>query len=288
MINVGLQIRRAVAEDGRQISNLAFQESNTHRHLDWRPALEWLGERNFWVLEDDGALTAALACPEDPEGVAWIRLFTFAPHLSGPEAWSALWEAARADMSSSNPRVQAAGIVMKQWFQSLLLNDGFEPRHNILLLELREENYIPPRSLPDARIRPMTEDDLFEVESLDREAFGGFWHNSFDSLQRARAQSMSATVAEDANGILGYQISTGNPFGAHLARLGVRVEAQGRGVASALMDNLIQQMGGLRSGRLSVNTQEDNLASLRFYEKLGFAPTGEYYPVFVQSMRGAG
>lgn len=287
MINLRLTVRRAVVQDRRQISALIFKESHTHCHLDWRPALEWIGVQNFWALEEYGMIAAVLACPEDPPGVAWIRLFAHHAHLSGPEAWSALWSVARADMSFSNPGVQTAGIAMKPWFQSLLRNDGFEPCHNIVLLELREGNYVPPRALPGARIRPMTEDDLCDVESVDREAFGGFWHNSFDSLRRARAQSAAATVAEDANGILGYQISAGNPYGTHLARLGVRPEAQGRGVASALVDDLIQRTGGLRSGRLSVNTQENNLASLQFYQKLGFAPTGEHYPVFVQPMRGA-
>lgn len=286
MINVGLQIRRAVAEDGRQISNLAFQESNTHRHLDWRPALEWLGERNFWVLEDDGVLTAALACPEDPEGVAWIRLFTFAPHLSGPEAWSALWETAHADIFASTPRTGVASIVMKRWFQSLLVDSGFELKSNIVMLELRVENHLPRRPAEGVRIRPMRESDLGDVAQVDREAFGAFWHNSADSLRRARHQSVWATVAEDGNGVIGYQISTGNPFGAHLARLGVRVEAQGMGVGSALVNDLIQNSGALGAGRLSVNTQDDNIASLMLYQKLGFNRTGETYPVLVYTKGG--
>lgn len=284
MINVHLHIRRAVAQDQRQISNLIFQESNTHRHLDWRAALEWIGAQNFWVLEDAGTVVATLACPEDPPDLAWIRLFSHHTHLSGPEAWSALWNFAQADMLASNPRAQVASIVMKQWFQSLLLESGFQPRLNIVLLELRSEGYFPVRIQNNIRIRLMQESDLSVVEQVDREAFGGFWHNTFDSLQRAHRQSFYSSVAEDETGVIGYQISTGNPFGAHLARLGVRPEAQGRGVGSTLVHDLIQRAGGLQSGRLSVNTQDDNFASLRLYEKLGFTRTGEYYPVFVHSL----
>lgn len=285
MINLHLNIRRAVAQDHRQLSNLIFQESNTHRHLDWRTALEWIGAQNFWVLEDSGMLAAALACPEDPPDVAWIRLFSHHAHLSGQEAWSALWSFAQADILTANPRAQAASIVMKQWFQSLLLESGFEPRLNIILLELRSENYFPVRIGENVHIRPMQEYDLNEVEQVDRDAFGAFWHNTLDSIQRARGQSFYSSVAEDDNGIIGYQISTGNPFGAHLARLAVRPEAQGRGIGSALVHDLIQRAAGLQSGRLSVNTQDDNIVSLRLYEKLGFTRTGEYYPVFVHSMQ---
>jgi ribosomal protein S18 acetylase RimI-like enzyme len=284
MINLHLNVRRAVAQDHRQLSNLIFQESNTHRHLDWRTALEWIGAQNFWVLEDQGMVVAALACPEDPPDVAWIRLFTYHSHLSGPEAWSALWETAHAETASTNPRTQVASIVMKQWFQSLLLNHGFEPRLNIVLLELRSENYIPRQISQTIHIRPMQEADLFKVEQVDLQAFGTFWHNTLDSLRRAHTQSFYSSVAEDETGVIGYQISTGNPFGAHLARLGVSPEAQGRGVGSALVCDLIQRGGALQSGRLSVNTQDDNFASLHLYEKLGFVRTGEYYPVFIHSM----
>jgi len=284
MINLRLQVRRAVAQDHRQISNLIFQESNTHRHLDWRTALEWIGAENFWVLEDEGTVVAALACPEDPPDVAWIRLFSHHTHLSGPESWSALWNVAYAEIFASNPRAQVASIVMKQWFQSMLLDSGFEPRLNIVLLELKSENYRPVQINGNIRIRSMRETDMDIVEQIDLKAFGAFWHNSFDSLQRARGQSFYSSIAEDESGVIGYQISTGNPFGAHLARLGVRPEAQSRGVGSALVHDLIQRAGGLQSGRLSVNTQDDNIASLRLYGKLGFERTGEYYPVFIHSM----
>lgn len=286
MINLHLRIRRAVVGDHRQISTHAFQESNTHRHLDWRPALEWLGDRNFWVLEDRGSVAAALACPEDPQDMAWIRIFTFSPHLSGPEAWSALWEFACADIHDANPYADTAAIVTKNWFQSILLDSGFEHRLSIVMLELNIRNYFPRKAAQGVVIRPMRESDLDEVVQVDREAFGPFWHNSADAIRRARNQSVWSTVAEDGNGVIGYQISTGNPFGAHLARLGVRVEAQGRGVGSALVHDLVQNSGALGTGRLSVNTQDDNIASLLLYQKLGFARTGESYPVLVYKKGG--
>ncbi len=86
----------------------------------------------------------------------------------------------------------------------------------------------------------MEEADMPAVIKIDLAAFGWFWHNTVDSLQRARLQSVSATVAEDDSGVVGYQISTGNAFGAHLARLAVQPEAQGRGVGTALVGDLIQ------------------------------------------------
>ncbi|MCE9644758.1 MAG: GNAT family N-acetyltransferase [Chloroflexi bacterium] len=281
MINVRLQVRRAVAGDQHQIANLFLYEADSHRHLDWRAPLDWLGFPNYWVLEDQGRLLAVLACPADPPHVAWIRIFGHTPQVSGPEAWSALWETARAEISYSTEKMQVATIIVKPWFQKLILSSGFELKQNIVLLQ-RTRSDLP--CLPQTtgiRIRPMAPEDLPAVTAIDLAAFGGFWHNTLESLQRARTQSVSAMVAEDDSGLIGYQLSTGNPLGAHLARLAVRPEAQGQGVGAALVGNLLQQLGESHWTRLSVNTQSDNAASLALYQKMGFVRTGEYFPVFV-------
>lgn len=281
MISLNLQVRRAVAHDHRQIASLIFHETNTHRHLDWRSALEWIGSQNYWVLDENGAITAALACPEDPPTVAWIRLFSHHSHLSGPKAWSALWETARADIFRSGSRATIAAIVLKHWFQNLLVASEFELQQNIVLMQLKIEDVKPLAASKEIRIRPMQPGDLPGVAAMDLMAFGAFWHNTLDSLQRAYSQSVYATVVEDDSGVIGYQISTGNPLGAHLARLGVRREAQGRGVGSALVSDLIRYLEIHQAGSLSVNTQSDNIASLALYKKFGFKSTGEYFPVFV-------
>lgn len=282
MINVGLRVRRAVAEDHHQIANLLLYEANTHRHLDWRPPLEWIGSPNYWVLEEDGHIAAALACPEDPPHVAWIRLFGYHPHLSATEAWSALWEAACNEIIHSDSQTQIAVIVVKHWFQNILLSSGFELKQNITLLQLTSENV---RSFPapqGIQIRSMQASEMHAVTEVDLAAFGMFWHNTFDALQKARLQSLSATVAEDDSGVIvGYQLSTGNLFGAHLARLAVRPEAQGKGVGAALVSDLFQRIGVSQLERLSVNTQADNAASMSLYKKLGFVRTGENFPVLV-------
>ncbi|MFN8412227.1 MAG: GNAT family N-acetyltransferase [Anaerolineales bacterium] len=285
MINVGLQVRRAVVEDHQQIANLMFYEANVHRHLDWRTPLDWLGSPNYWVLEDGGRIVAGLACPEDPPQVAWIRLFGYLTHLPAADAWLPLWEAVRATATRMG-QTQIAAIVIKHWFQNLLLASGFKLAQNIVLLDLRGENFKPFKIPQGVQIRTMTAEDIPTVERIDLEAFGGFWHNSHDALQRARSQAMNATVAEDSSGVIvGYQISTGSPFGAHLARLGVVKEAQGKGIGAALVSELVRELDPKHMARLSVNTQSDNMASLALYKKLGFIRTGEHYPVLVYSER---
>ena len=284
MINVNLRIRHAIDLDYDRIANLIYHASNSHRHLDWHSPLEWVGSSNYWVREDDGHITATLACPEDPPHVAWIRFFGHQQVLTASEAWFSLWEAARSEIAAKSSRTNVAAIVVKQWFQSLLLSSGFEPKQDIVLLEWAHENFRPFPMPHGIRIRPMRAEDMSTVAEVDLAAFGQFWHNTENVLQKARQQCASATVAEDDSGqIIGYQLSTKNPLGAHLARLGVRPEVQGRGVGAALVSQLIQDFNTGRSGRISVNTQADNTASLALYRKMGFGRTGEHFPVLVYS-----
>jgi ribosomal protein S18 acetylase RimI-like enzyme len=287
MINVGLRVRPAVEWDHDRIASLIYYESSSHRHLDWHSPLEWIGSPYYWVREEGGNITAALACPEDPPHVAWIRYFGHYHYLSPAQAWESLWGAAREEIALAGEQKHVAAIVVRQWFQSLLGSSGFELKQNIVMLELRHENI---RAFPKPhgiRIRPMLDVDVPVVARLDLEAFGAFWHNTEKVLERARLQCASATVAEDDSGaIVGYQLSTKNPFGAHLARLAVRPNLQGKGVGTALVGQLVQTLIAGQFSKLSVNTQADNNASLALYKKMGFIRTGEQFPVFVYPTGG--
>jgi ribosomal-protein-alanine N-acetyltransferase len=80
--------------------------------------------------------------------------------------------------------------------------------------------------------------------------------------------------------VIGYQLSTRNSLGVHLARLAVRPAVQGKGVGYALVADLIQQVRRRGISHLTVNTQSDNATSLALYQRMGFRETGERYPVY--------
>jgi ribosomal-protein-alanine N-acetyltransferase len=80
--------------------------------------------------------------------------------------------------------------------------------------------------------------------------------------------------------VVGYHLSTRNSLGVHLARLAVRPETQGRGIGQALVQDLFLQAEQRGIRRFTVNTQNDNAASLAIYKKLDFFETGERYPVY--------
>ena len=276
MINT--QVRPADLNDHQRLSNLIFFETRSHRHLDWRSPLEWLGEDFFWAVEEGTQLTAALACPEEIKGIAWVRLFVHSGYWSADNAWTTLWDAARTDIARAGG-TKVAAIVQHSWFQKVLELNGFENRQNIVMLEWSYQPWAA-REASGIRIRKMTEADLSHVTEVDWASFDPLWHNSQETLRRALAQSMFAMVAEDDCGIVGYQVTTGSGARAHLARLAVHPSMQGRGVGKALLGDLFGRLVQNGYLKLSVNTQSDNQTSLKLYQRMGFVRTGDAYPVY--------
>ena len=279
MVGVDVRVRPAVLTDQRQIANLMNSSPTIHRHLDWRYPLDWIGSAPFFVLEDQGQIISALACPPDPPSMAWVRLFVNSGKLPIDESWRMLWDAARLDLSHKDGFTVAA-IVLQDWYRRLLITSGFINRQSIVMLERDAQASLAITMPAGLLVRGMLQFDLPAVAEVDAVAFEPLWQNSLPSLERAYPQAVLATVAEADGQIIGYQLSTRNPLGAHLARLAVRPELQGCGVGRALVADLIQQAERRSMYHLTVNTQSDNLSSLALYKKIGFHETGERYPVY--------
>ena len=278
-------VRPADLSDRQQLSNLIFFESRLHRHLDWRSPLEWLGSPFFWALDEGGQITAALACPLEVADIAWLQLFVYTGRWSAENAWIMLWSTAREEIAQVGG-AQVAAIAMQPWFQELLDGSGFENPQQIVMLEWRGFASQPSpgrkrvHEASGIRIRKMTEADLPEVEEMDAASFDPLWQNPLETLRRAYVQALYATVAENEQGIVGYQLSTGSVQRAHLARLAVHPQVRGKGAGTALLSDLFSHLTHTGIPRLSVNTQSDNQISLNLYQRMGFVRTGEQYPVY--------
>jgi ribosomal protein S18 acetylase RimI-like enzyme len=271
--------RPATPADRDRISELIYSAPHLHRHLDWRPPLDWIGQRPFWVLEDEGRILGALACPRDPQPVAWIRLLCFGVTLTGQEAWHRLWAQARTELAASGGAT-AAAIATQHWIEPLLVGQGFGRLDDIVVLssDLSHATSIAPPT--GVTITAMSLDDLRPVAEADAAAFDPLWRNSLESLSRAFLQASYASVAREGSRVIGYQLSTASPLGTHLARLAVKPEAQKRGVGAALVSDLVSHIDDAGPSHLTVNTQARNTASLALYGGLNFELTGERYPVY--------
>jgi len=275
---INVQVRPADISDRQRLSNLIFFETRSHRHLDWRQPLDWLGDKYFWMAETGSQVTAALICSEETDGIAWVRLFVHAGYWSAENAWTMLWSTARDEIMQSGG-AKVGVIVQHTWFKKVLEFSGFETQQGIVNYERLNQLSVLAKA-DGIRIRPMTEADLPEVAAVDAEAFAPLWRNSEETLRVALSLAVSAMVAENEAGVVGYQVTTGNGMRAHLARLAVSPQVQRRGVGRALLQNLFTFAERNGYVNLTVNTQSDNLTSMKLYEGTGFRKTGEMYPVY--------
>lgn len=274
-------IRTATPNDYARLAKLVHLETvYVHRHLDWRAPLDWIGEAPYLLLEQGGEIVAALACPVNPPGVAWIRLFAVASNYPVEAAWDELWPEAYTYLSQNLEPLSVAALPLRPWLHPLLESSFFYESSRVVMLSWSRQAIPPVEHDPDLHIRPMNLDDLGIVQAVDRSAFSPLWQNTQSCLELAYRQAAIASVAEQGGQMVGYQISTSTPMGGHLARLAVVPEKQEHGIGKAIVVDLLSQFARRGIYKVTVNTQRDNSSSLNLYRKLGFTLTSEEYPVY--------
>jgi ribosomal protein S18 acetylase RimI-like enzyme len=122
--------------------------------------------------------------------------------------------------------------------------------------------------------------DIAGVKKIDDEAFVPIWRNSLSALKLAFQQATFAAVAVVGDKIIGYHISTLTQLGGHVARLAVHPQAQRKGIGFAILCDVLRAFKAKGTRIVTVNTQNDNIASLALYRKAGFKITGEEYPFY--------
>jgi len=278
--------RDAGPDDRPLIDGLLAAARWRHAHLDWLEASDLLALSPFLMIMSQAEPAACLACPPDPPGFAWIRVFASASSLPPADAWARLWPLA-AEAATRLGATIAAALSAEGWMATLLRGSGFAEANRVIFLEHQGRPAAP--ALPAAvRLRPYRSSDQADLLALDQQAFTGLWAYSRPVLAAALDQAAVVTVLEVDGIVAGYQLSTASALGAHLARLAVHPRLQGRGYGRLLVQDLLHKFGLRGFDRVSVNTQVDNTASLRLYRRLGFRDIGQTYPVFSVPLIGTG
>jgi len=131
---------------------------------------------------------------------------------------------------------------------------------------------------PGLIVQPMRPDDLAEVldvwvaawqaayPAIDFEARRGWTVERIAELTRTGSRTL---VVRDGGRIVGAMVV--NPDTGYLDQIVVATERQGRGIA----DLLLAEARRLSPGGLHLHVNQDNARAIGFYEKHGFARTGE-------------
>ena len=279
MTDPGFCVRPITYDDRQMVANLIHFEQYVHCHLDWRPPLDWIDRSPYLVGTKNGKIEAVLACPANPPEIAWIRLFAVSSYVNLQDSWEELWSSALADLWIRQYYLIAA-IPLHNWFKKILQENKFKIINQVVTLVWESDRLPDHREVSHMTIREMTHRDLPGVASVDVAAFSPLWCYAQDTLALAFDHTIIASVAEVDDLIVGYQISTVNHSGGHLARLAVLPGYQGQGIGYQLLRDELDQFQKRGIHRITVNTQQDNLGSLALYEHTGFKSNGENYPVF--------
>jgi len=273
-----LSVRAVGPEEKRLVTSMLSTSRWRHSHLDWQDPVDLLGQQPYLVAERDATYVGLMACPEGPEGVAWVRVLGLALGVDPDEVWQDLWEEAARRLLDSGIR-HAACLLSGPWQRPLLSGSGFHETNAVVFFE-RSTRRIPPPGRSQVSFRRFEPSDLASVGAVDHAAFRPLWRVSPGTLEIAYRTAADAGVAAVDGRVVGYQLTTISPLGAHLARLAVDPAWQNRGIGSALVVRLLQRLVEQGVTRVTLNTQADNGKSQELYRRLGFRETGERLPVF--------
>lgn len=129
-------------------------------------------------------------------------------------------------------------------------------------------------------VRPAGLEDVEDVAAIEVVAFSNPWNaQTFRSLiRRNRAQIL---VAEgDSGEILGYAVAWWVQDQAELANLAVKEEHRGRGIGSALLDRVLEDLGERGVDSLFLEVRVSNDGALALYRSRGFVQVAlrkDYY-----------
>jgi ribosomal-protein-alanine N-acetyltransferase len=124
-------------------------------------------------------------------------------------------------------------------------------------------------------IRRLTYADLPQVVSIERRAFTSPWSLAMFVLELSKASGicLGAEVVTGERDLAGYLVCSRYDTVWHVMNVAVDPDRQRRGVASALIEALLQAVGG-RESRITLEVRRSNTAAIALYERFGFLAAG--------------
>jgi ribosomal-protein-alanine N-acetyltransferase len=131
------------------------------------------------------------------------------------------------------------------------------------------------RAVERLSVREAKSEDLEEIYRIETVCFGADAYDPSLLLLYLNLSPDTFLVAEENGKIVGYVIGLVRKWGeGHVVSLAVHPKQRRKGVATALMKELLRRFSdkGLKAARLEVRVS--NEAAIKLYEKLGFKRVG--------------
>jgi ribosomal-protein-alanine N-acetyltransferase len=129
---------------------------------------------------------------------------------------------------------------------------------------------VPAPGNQQVRVRPYTAADVAGVLAVESLAFAPLWRYDAAGFAEVAATYPYFVVAEDEQGIAGYQFNAVDHGQGYLVRIAVHPRAEGQGIGTRLMAEAVRYFAGHRVRKILLNTEESNHRAHRLYERFGF------------------
>jgi ribosomal-protein-alanine N-acetyltransferase len=282
-----LQSYRASIHDQGQIRRLLDDSRRSFAAFGLEDLPQLLASGACTVALDGDAVGAFLCVSVNQARWAFVR------GLAVRNGWRTQ-DGLEAVLEPAASRLRADGVThlavygTALWLPPALLHVGFERREWIVSLERH------PRPMPDlpagpARVRPVGPGDLPALAALDAAIFDPPYQLASGELIELMVTTGHFVVAELADGagpapLLGYACADVLVDTGQIIRLAVHPDAQRQGIGRALLNQALAYCHGQGVQRVTINTQESNIASLRLYEQSGFRRVGRRVPLLVRPL----
>ncbi len=122
-------------------------------------------------------------------------------------------------------------------------------------------------------IRPLTLEDLPEIEAIERRAYRTPWSRSMFASELAKSSSICLGAVE-SDRLVGYVINSRYVDAWHVMNIAVDPDYQRRGIATRLLERLFELTRDDDRRGYTLEVRVSNLEAIRLYEKLGFERRG--------------
>lgn len=198
-------------------------------------------------------------------GVAWSGGAHFADYLDGLLPAIEQLSAARG----ARTLYYSGNDLGNDWLRPALEARGFRVVTTLRAYD-KDDYAIPAWGNMALRVRRFTPADAPAVVEVENAAFEPLWRYDAGGFVEVDEQYPYFVVAEDEQGIAGYQFNVVDGRTGYLVRIAVHPRAEGRGVGTRLMAEAIAYFERQRARRILLNTEERNVRARRLYERFGF------------------
>ena len=198
-------------------------------------------------------------------GVTWSEGTHFAEYLDLllPDV------AGRAHEQGARTLYYSGNDIDADWLLGTLEPRGFSLA-TLLRSYDKEDFSVPAEGNQQVQVRPFRVEDVEGVVAVEDRSFDQLWrHDAASFLEVARTYPYFV-VAEDGEGIVGYQFNATDATTGYLVRIAVHPRAQGMGVGTRLMAAAVRYFQRCHVWKIVLNTEERNTRAHALYERFGF------------------